>query len=75
VIGHINLASTVPYHASQMYAKNVTTFLLNMIKDKQLRLNREDEIVRDTLLTEGGEIVNERVRQFFSLPALAAQST
>ena len=75
IIGLINVASMLPYHASQMYAKNVTAFLLNMVKDKQLQLNRADEIVRDTLLTEGGEIVNERVRQFFSLPVLATQST
>jgi len=75
IIGEINLASMIPYHASQMYAKNITAFLLNMIKDKQLRVNREDEIVRETLLTERGEIVNERVRQFFSLPALVSQQT
>ena len=70
IIGSINLASTVPYHASQMYAKNLTNFLLNMVKDGQLKLNMDDEIVRSTLVTEGGEIVNPRVREFFSLPAL-----
>jgi NAD(P) transhydrogenase subunit alpha len=75
IVGYFNLASTVPYHASQMYAKNLIAFLLNMIKDKQLNINREDEIVRDTLLTQGGEIVNERVRQFFSLPSLVSQTT
>src|SRR5271165_3777719 len=74
IIGSINLASSVPYHASQMYAKNLTNFLLNMVKDGQLRLNLDDEIVRSTLVTEGGEIVNPRVREFFSLPALVTQS-
>jgi len=73
IIGWINLASTVPYHASQMYSRNITNFLLNMVKDGQVKLNIEDEIVRDTLITEGGEIVNPRIREFFSLPALAAQ--
>jgi NAD(P) transhydrogenase subunit alpha len=73
IIGTINLASTVPYHASQMYARNLTNFLLNMVKDGKLNLNMEDEIVRSTLVTEGGEIVNPRVREFFSLPALVAQ--
>jgi NAD(P) transhydrogenase subunit alpha len=73
IIGSINLASTVPYHASQMYARNLTNFLLNMVKDGQLRLNLEDEIVRSTLVTEGGEIVNQRVREFFSLPGLITQ--
>jgi NAD(P) transhydrogenase subunit alpha len=74
IIGYINLASTVPYHASQMYAKNLTAFLLNLIKGGRLQLNLEDEIIRETLLTREGEIVNQRVREFFSLPALVAQT-
>src|SRR5271169_2955734 len=74
ILGSINLASTVPYHASQMYAKNLTNFLLNMVKDGQLNLNMDDEIVRSTLVTQGGEIVNPRIREFYSLPALVAQT-
>jgi NAD(P) transhydrogenase subunit alpha len=73
IYGTLNVASTVPYHASQMYAKNVTAFLLNMIKDGKLNLNMNDEIVRDTLLTQGGEVVNARVREFHQLPALVTQ--
>ena len=73
IIGWINLASTVPYHSSQMYARNVTTFLLNMVKDGKLQLNLKDEIVRETLLTQGGEIVNARLREFFQLPALVTK--
>jgi NAD(P) transhydrogenase subunit alpha len=72
IIGAINLASTVPYHASQMYARNLTTFLVYMMKEGKLQLNLQDEIVRETLVTRGGEIVNARVREFFKLPALAA---
>ena len=72
IIGAINLASGVPYHASQMYARNVTAFLLHLIKDGKLQLHLEDEIVRETLVTHGGEIVNARVREFFSLPTLVA---
>ena len=71
IMGSFNLASTVPYHASQMYARNVSAFLLHLVKDGKLSLNLEDEIVRDTLLTRGGEVVNARVREFFGLPALA----
>ena len=63
----------MPYHASQMYARNLTTFLLHLVKDGKLNLNLEDEIIRDTLLTRGGEVVNARVREFFPLPALAAK--
>jgi NAD(P) transhydrogenase subunit alpha len=74
IIGWFNLASTVPYHASQMYARNVTAFLLHLVKDGKLQLNMEDEIVRETMLTHGGEVVNARVREFFSLPALPADA-
>jgi len=74
IIGAINLATGVPYHASQMYAKNITAFLTHLIKDQKLNLNLEDEIVRETLVTRGGEMVNPRVREFFALPALVAQS-
>jgi NAD(P) transhydrogenase subunit alpha len=74
IIGWFNLASTVPYHASQMYARNVTAFLLYLIKDGKLQLNMEDEIVSDTLLTHGGEVANARVREFFSLPPLPVQA-
>ena len=74
IVGDINLASTVPYHASQMYARNLTAFLLLLVKDGQLNINMQDEIVRETLVTRGGEVVHSRVREFFGMPALAAQS-
>ena len=70
IVGWLNLASTVPYHASQMYARNVTAFMLHLVKDGQLRMDLTDEIIRETLLTRGGEVVNARVREFFSLPPL-----
>jgi NAD(P) transhydrogenase subunit alpha len=73
IIGSLNLASTVPYHASQMYARNLTAFLLHLVKDGKLQLNTADEIIRDTLLTQSGEVVNARLREFFQLPALATQ--
>ena len=60
-MGPTNLPSEAPYHASQMYAKNITTFLLNMTKDGQLALNLKDEIIRDTLVTCNGQIVNPRL--------------
>ncbi|MFY9529994.1 MAG: NAD(P) transhydrogenase subunit alpha [Candidatus Acidiferrales bacterium] len=72
IIGWINLSSTVPYHASQMYARNVSAFLLHLTPEGKLRANPGDEIVRSTLLTYRGEVVNSRVREFFSLPALEA---
>ncbi len=71
IIGQINLASTVPYHASQMYARNITAFATHLFADSKLKLDPNDEITRETLLTHGGEVVNARVREFFSLPARA----
>ncbi|MBV8206864.1 MAG: Re/Si-specific NAD(P)(+) transhydrogenase subunit alpha [Acidobacteria bacterium] len=70
IIGEYNLAGTVPYHASQMYARNITAFLLHLVKEGKLNLNLQDEIIRETLVTHDGELVNARVREFFSLPAL-----
>jgi NAD(P) transhydrogenase subunit alpha len=70
IVGWLNLASTVPYHASQMYARNVSAFLLHLVNDGKPRMDLTDEIIRETLLTRGGEVVNARVREFFTLPAL-----
>ena len=74
IIGRINLATTVPYHASQMYARNITAFLLHLVKDGKFRFDASDDIVANTLVTQAGEIVNPRVREFFSLPVLATVS-
>jgi H+-translocating NAD(P) transhydrogenase subunit alpha len=73
VIGTINLSSSVPYHASQLYARNVTAFLLHLFREGKLHVDPSDEITRETLVTEGGEIVNARVREFFHLPARVMQ--
>lgn len=63
IIGPVNLPSAAAYHASQMYSKNVTTFLLSIIKDGQLHLDMEDEVVREMLVTRDGEVVNARVKE------------
>lgn len=72
IIGTINLASSVPYHASQLYARNVAAFLVHLFREGKLQV--DDEIARETLVTQGGEIVNTRVREFFSLPARVMQN-
>ena len=72
LIGPVNLASGVPFHASQMYARNLTAFLANLVKDGQVRPAADDDIIRDTLLTQSGEVVNARVREALGLPALVA---
>jgi len=72
IVGAINLAGTVPFHASQMYARNLMTLLTYLAKDGKLQFNMEDEITRETMLTRDGEIVSARVREFFKMPALVA---
>ena len=69
IIGEYNLAGTVPYHASQMFARNVSAFLLHLVKDGKVQMNLQDEIIRETLVTRDGEVVSARVREFFGLPA------
>jgi proton-translocating NAD(P)+ transhydrogenase subunit alpha len=72
IIGPINLAAGAPYHSSQVYARNLTSFLQNLVKDGKVRPPESDDIIRDTLLTQGGEVVNARVRESMGLPALVA---
>ncbi|MEW5874173.1 MAG: Re/Si-specific NAD(P)(+) transhydrogenase subunit alpha [Candidatus Zixiibacteriota bacterium] len=61
ILGHLNLASTIPYHASQMYARNLQTLLSHLTKDKSLVLNLEDEITREILVTRDGKVVHPRL--------------
>jgi NAD(P) transhydrogenase subunit alpha len=83
--GPTNLPSTVPVHASMTYAKNLTAFLMNMYngKERTLKVDTEDEIVRESLVARSGEVTNARVRQALGLaepvqqppPAPAAPAT
>jgi NAD(P) transhydrogenase subunit alpha len=63
ILGPTDLPSEIPQHASQMYAKNICTFLLNLVKDQQIQWNMEDEIIRDTLIARDGQVVNPRIQQ------------
>jgi NAD(P) transhydrogenase subunit alpha len=73
ILGPANLAADVPFHASQLFAKNVTTFLAHLVKDGQLVVNTEDEITRESLVTREGQVVNAKVRELLGLgePATA----
>ncbi|MBD2462406.1 Re/Si-specific NAD(P)(+) transhydrogenase subunit alpha [Oscillatoria sp. FACHB-1407] len=62
IIGPMNLPSSMPVHASQMYSKNVATLLQLLIKDGALNLNFEDDIIREACIAHGGEVRNQRVR-------------
>jgi NAD(P) transhydrogenase subunit alpha len=72
ILGPTNLASEIPLHASQMFSANVTAFLLNLIKKGELALNMEDPIIRDTLVTRGGQVVHPRIREMLGLAKLEA---
>ena len=67
ILGPTNLPSTVPYHASQMYAKNITTFLNHLVKDGSVRIDQADEITRETLVTHEGAVVNPRIRELVEI--------
>jgi len=70
IIGPLNLPSSMPVHASQLYAKNLSTLVQYLIKDNALQLNLEDDIINAACITHAGEIRNQRVRD-----ALAQVST
>jgi NAD(P) transhydrogenase subunit alpha len=69
IIGPVNIASTVPFHASQMYARTVTNYLLHLLQEGKVQLDLSDELTRGPLVTHQGEILHEAVRA-----ALAAQA-
>ena len=63
IVGTTNVASTMPLHASQLYARNVANLLLHLVKDGAIHLDFEDEITKGACVTHGGEIVSERAKQ------------
>jgi len=67
ILGPVNMASLAPQDASQMYATNLINFLKPMVKDGALAINREDEIVRETLVTWEGKVVHPRVLEALAI--------
>lgn len=68
ILGPRNIPSSIPYHASQMFSKNITTLLLSLLnKEKELVIDTEDEVVAGTLICKDGEIVNARVREVLGI--------
>ena len=66
ILGPVNLPSTMPMHASQLYSKNISMLIQLLTKDAQLNLNFEDEIVNGACVCHNGEIRNERVKKAIS---------
>jgi NAD(P) transhydrogenase subunit alpha len=67
IFGPTNLPTTVPFHSSQMFAKNVTAFLKLLVKEGEIALDLEDEIIRDTLIVRDGEVASPRLRELLEL--------
>jgi NAD(P) transhydrogenase subunit alpha len=63
ILGPLNVASQVPIHASEMYAKNLFNLLSPFIKEGELELDWEDDVIKNTALTHDGEIVSERYKE------------
>jgi proton-translocating NAD(P)+ transhydrogenase subunit alpha len=61
ILAPTNLAATVPVHASQLYSRNVTAFLSLLIKDGQLQIDMNDDVVGPSCVTHQGQVVNKRV--------------
>ena len=61
IIAPTNLAATVPVHASQLYSRNLTAFLTPLIKDGQLQIDMNDDVVGPSCVTHDGQVVNKRV--------------
>ena len=72
ILGPVNLPATVPFHASQMFSKNVVTLLLSMVKEGKLEFNFEDEVVVGTMATHAGEVTNTKIREAMGLAAPAS---
>jgi NAD(P) transhydrogenase subunit alpha len=72
ILGPTNLAASIPHDASQLYGKNVMTFLQHLLKDGAVQVDLTDEITRETLLVRDGEIAHARVRAMLGAAPAAA---
>ncbi|MBY0586089.1 Re/Si-specific NAD(P)(+) transhydrogenase subunit alpha [bacterium] len=75
LIGPLNIPSTLAGDASQLFSKNVVTFLSHLVKKGVLEIKMDDEITRETLVTDGGQVVLGRVRDLLGLAAPAVPAT
>ena len=66
IVGEPNLPSLVPYHASEMYSKNILNLLTHISKEGKVTLNLDDEIVKGALITYNGEVINSRVKELIN---------
>ncbi len=74
IMGPLNLASTVPYHASQMFSQNMATFLSHVYQGEEKKMNLEDQITAETMVCREGEVVNPRLREMLGLEPLKPEA-
>jgi NAD(P) transhydrogenase subunit alpha len=67
VAGPTHLPSRMPVHTSEMYAKNLLNFVAPFVRDGELSLDWQDEVLAGTALTHAGAVVNDRIRQALAL--------
>jgi H+-translocating NAD(P) transhydrogenase subunit alpha len=70
ILGPTNLPAEAPVHTSQLFSKNVVTFLTHLVKEGLPDVNTGDEICRDTLVCRGGDVVHPKIRERAGLPPL-----
>jgi NAD(P) transhydrogenase subunit alpha len=73
ILGPLNLPATVPYHASQMYSRNLLAFVRHLLQNGGVQPNLDDEIIRETMLTHQGAVVNKQIRQLLGLKEIAEE--
>lgn len=72
IFGPLNLPSTMPLHASTLWSRNLTSFVLEFWKDGRFHLNLDDEIIRAALITHDGKVVHEATRKTLGMPTETA---
>lgn len=75
VIGTLNLPSTIPHDASQMFSNNLVKFLGEIIKKGNIQIDLDEEVVSETLVTYRGEVVHPRIRDLLGMPAKIGNET
>jgi NAD(P) transhydrogenase subunit alpha len=66
IVAPTNLPATVPVHASQLYSRNITSFLSLLIKNGELQIDMNDDVVGPSCVTHQGQVVNQRVASLLS---------
>ena len=78
ILGPTNLPAEIPYHASQMYAKNIANFLQNMLDPDNegcVKIDLEDEVVAGTLVAKDGDVTHNRIRGILDMPLLESSDS